>query len=328
METTENIENVERDPETNLIINYLPQTLSDEEFRCMFLSIGPIKSAKIIRDRTTGYSYGFGFVDYQTKVDAVRAINTLNGLQMQNKKIKVALARQGGENIKGANLYIRNLPVHWKDNELNEYFQPFGVIIQCRVLVDNSGNSKRVGFVLYDKKSEADNAIKSLSGKPPYEGAEPLLIKFADDNSKKVRPPAVQHGLGAYQQPPFKQVPGPGPMRNQGGRFRYNPMNAPGGYGTAGWATNGTDRGNRDGYVLFVYNIGYDATEKTLYELFSPFGSVLKVNVIYDFNKNQCKGYGFVTMSSYQQAQYAINCLNGYYYQGRPLQVSLKADMN
>jgi RNA recognition motif-containing protein len=37
-----------------------------------------------------------------------------------------------------------------------------------------------------------------------------------------------------------------------------------------------------------------------------------------------CKGYGFVTMSNFQEAQNAINHLNGFYFQGRPLQVSFK----
>ncbi|KAJ8300524.1 hypothetical protein KUTeg_022043 [Tegillarca granosa] len=121
---------------TNLIINYLPQTFTDEEFRSMFLSIGPIRSCKIVRDKGTNYSYGFGFVDYETPEDAQRAIQTLNGLQIQHKTIKVALARPGDEAIKGANIYIRNVPKTYKEADLETHFSPFGTIIQSRVLVD------------------------------------------------------------------------------------------------------------------------------------------------------------------------------------------------
>lgn len=204
---------------TNLIINYLPQTLSDDEFRSMFLSVGPIKSSKIVRDKATGYSYGFGFVDFQHAADAQRAIETLSGLQLQNKRIKVALARPGGDQIKGANLYIRNLPVHWKETELNKIFEPFGKIIQSRVLVDlATGVSKRVGFVLYDTRDEADAAIKCLSGKTPEGCTEPIMIKFADDNTKKIK-------QGAVQYVPIPNFAAPGPMRNQMNRFqRFNPM--------------------------------------------------------------------------------------------------------
>jgi protein sex-lethal len=58
----------------------------------------------------TGYSYGFGFVNYTSEDDALRAITTLNGLQVQNKRIKVSYARPSSEDIKDTNLYITNLP--------------------------------------------------------------------------------------------------------------------------------------------------------------------------------------------------------------------------
>lgn len=186
----------------------------------MFLSVGPIQNSKIIRDKQTGYSYGFGFVKFQHPADAQRAIETLSGLQLQNKRIKVALARPGGDQIKGANLYIRSLPQIWKETELNKLFEPYGKIIQSRVLVDlATGISKRVGFVLFDTRDEAENAIKCLSGKIPEGATEPIMIKFADDNSKKMR-------QGPVQFVPIPNFAAPGPMRNQMGRFqqRFNPM--------------------------------------------------------------------------------------------------------
>lgn len=284
----------------------------------MFLSIGPIKSAKIIRDKSTGYSYGFGFVDYQHPSDATRAIQTLNGLQLQSKRIKVAKARMGGENIKGANLYVRNLPVAWTETELNKLFDPYGKIIQSRVLVDlNTGVSKRVGFVLYNTRGEADAAIRSVSGTVPEGCTEQILIKFADDNTKKMKPPNVQ-----YVPSPMFPHHGPGPMRNQGNRFRYNPMS--GNYSMQQNSGGMNVSQQQGGYVIFAYNIGNNATERTLWQLFSPFGTVQKVNVVMEPGKGICKGYGFVTMSNFQEAQNAINHLNGFYFQNRPLQVSFK----
>lgn len=215
---------------TNLIINYLPQILSDEEFRSIFNSIGPIKSAKIIRDKVTGYSSGFGFIDYERPQDADRAIQALNGLQVQHKTLKVSKSRAGGENIKGANLYVSRLPIPWTEADLNTLFEPYGKIIQSKVLVDlQSGVSKRVGFVLFSNRGEAETAISSLNGSTPSGCMEPLLIKFANDKSKKMEPPIVQYV-------PIPMFPGqgagpmaahsPGPMRNQGNRFRFNPMSA------------------------------------------------------------------------------------------------------
>lgn len=74
---------------TNLIVNYLPQNMTQDELRSLFSSIGEVESAKLIRDKVAGHSLGYGFVNYVTAKDAERAINTLNGLRLQSKTIKV-----------------------------------------------------------------------------------------------------------------------------------------------------------------------------------------------------------------------------------------------
>jgi len=98
---------VEDDRKTNLIVNYLPQTMTQvEEIRSLFSSIGEVESCKLIRDKVTGQSLGYGFVNYHRQEDASKAIQTLNGLRLQNKTIKVSFARPSSEAIKGANLYV------------------------------------------------------------------------------------------------------------------------------------------------------------------------------------------------------------------------------
>ncbi|XP_069119441.1 ELAV-like protein 1 [Argopecten irradians] len=350
---------------TNLIINYLPQTLTDDEFTSMFLSIGPIKSAKIVRDKATNYSFGFGFVEYHSPQDAERAIQTLNGLQIQNKIIKVALARPGGEAYKGANLYIRNVPKHFKEADLEAIFDGYGAVVQSRVLIDlQTGESKGVGFVLFSKKTEAEEAIAGMNGKPPCDGEAPLIVKFADDNTKK-----QQQNMSTGQRYNQQSIGGggqAGPMRNPpGNRMRFNPMGGqamnnygPNNYGGpnmnygnmysyggsqghgynggmgegnnyGGGSSSGSPGGTGHlapggGYIIYAYNIGYDCTEKELVELFADFGTVSKVNVIYDHQRGQCKGYGFVTMTNYREAQNAILNLNSYVHKGRQLSVSFK----
>uniref|UniRef100_A0A8C3PHD0 RRM domain-containing protein n=1 Tax=Calidris pygmaea TaxID=425635 RepID=A0A8C3PHD0_9CHAR len=59
-------------------------------------------------------------------------------------------------------------------------------------------------------------------------------------------------------------------------------------------------------------------------ELFGPFGAVTNVKVIRDFATNKCKGFGFVTMTNYEEAAMAIASLNGYRLGDRVLQVSFK----
>ncbi|VDO48196.1 unnamed protein product [Schistosoma margrebowiei] len=75
---------------TNLIVNYLPQTMSQEEMRILFSKIGKLASCKLIRDKLTGQSLGYGFVNYVDASDAERAIRALNKMRLQNKTIKVS----------------------------------------------------------------------------------------------------------------------------------------------------------------------------------------------------------------------------------------------
>ncbi|KAG8200585.1 hypothetical protein JTE90_000655 [Oedothorax gibbosus] len=322
---------------SNLIINYLPQMLSDQEFKNLFQSIGVVKAAKIVRHKTTGYSYGFGFVEYAHPDDAARAIQTLNGFQLQNKKIKVAFSRPGGENIKNANLYLRGVPKNMSEDKLQSILSEFGQIIQCRLLKDSSGNrNKGVGFVLFDQRDQAEQAIKKMNGEILEGGTEPLTIKYAEDNAKKVRAPMSSPMVDPYADP-FPgmggRFGGGGPARHSSfqGRYRYNPMQSDmGGMGSPSMGYGYPPQPSpsvpigADGHILFVYNIGPDTDEKTLWGLFARYGSVMKVNVIRVGGTGSGKGYGFVTMANYDEACLAIESLNGMAFFGKPLQVSFK----
>lgn len=159
---------------TNLIINYLPQKLTDDEFRNLFTHIGPIKTAKIIRHKASGYSYGFGFVDYQTPDDAARAIDTLNGTLVEHKKIKVAYAKPGGDQSK---VQVKNFPPNMKEDDLKGHFVEFGTIIHCRV--DRGG----VASIIYETGDQADQAIKSMHGKCLPESSKALDVQIAGPDS-------------------------------------------------------------------------------------------------------------------------------------------------
>nr|AVK72355.1 ELAV1 protein [Meara stichopi] len=104
----------------NLIVNYLPQTMRQEEIRLLFQSIGEVESCKLIRDKLTGASMGYAFVLYKNDDDADKAIKTLNGLHLQNKIIKVSKARPSCPAIKNANLYVSNLPKNFMQCDLEK----------------------------------------------------------------------------------------------------------------------------------------------------------------------------------------------------------------
>ena len=74
---------------------------------------------------------------------------------------------------------------------------------------------------------------------------------------------------------------------------------------------------------LYVGNLGYEVDNHALKELFATHGTVESANVIQDRNAGRSKGFGFVEMSSDQEAQIAINALDGQYSNGRTLKVNL-----
>lgn len=76
------------------------------------------------------------------------------------------------------------------------------------------------------------------------------------------------------------------------------------------------------GNKLYVGSLPYSVTEEKLVELFSRHGSVESAKVITDKYSGQSKGFGFVEMSSSEEAQAAISALNGQELEGRTLIVS------
>jgi len=74
---------------------------------------------------------------------------------------------------------------------------------------------------------------------------------------------------------------------------------------------------------LFVGNLTFDTTENDLQDLFAPFGTVNEANLMMDRMTNRSRGFGFVTMSSDDEAQKAIAGLNGKDIGGRALTVNV-----
>uniref|UniRef100_A0A8D2DZX5 RRM domain-containing protein n=1 Tax=Sciurus vulgaris TaxID=55149 RepID=A0A8D2DZX5_SCIVU len=273
---------------TNLIVNYLPQNMIQDELRSLFSSIGEVESAKLIRDKVAGHSLGYGFVNYVTAKDAERAINTLNGLRLQSKTIKVSYARPSSEVIKDANLYISGLPRTMTQKDVEDMFSRFGRIINSRVLVDQTTGS-----------------------------SEPITVKFAA-NPNQNKNVALLSQL--YHSPARRFG---GPVHHQAQRFRFSPMGVDHMSGLSGVNVPGNAS---SGWCIFIYNLGQDADEGILWQMFGPFGAVTNVKVIRDFNTNKCKGFGFVTMTNYEEAAMAIASLNGYHLGDKILQVSFKTN--
>jgi cold-inducible RNA-binding protein len=74
---------------------------------------------------------------------------------------------------------------------------------------------------------------------------------------------------------------------------------------------------------LYVGNLSFDTTENDLNDAFASFGAVTEANLMMDRTTNRSRGFGFVTMSTPEEAQKAIDGLNGKELRGRALTVNV-----
>lgn len=77
----------------NLYVSNLPYTMTDEELQGEFAAFGNVSSARVVRDRDTGRSRGFAFVEMPVESEALTAINALNAKEVGGRALRVVEAR-------------------------------------------------------------------------------------------------------------------------------------------------------------------------------------------------------------------------------------------
>ncbi|CAH8512421.1 unnamed protein product [Schistosoma rodhaini] len=166
----------------NLIINYIPTSITDADLTNLFSSVGAIKTCRIIRDRNSGSSFGFGFCEYEDSDSAHKAITRFNGYRIADKILKVSLAKLQGRLCQSSNLYVKNFPPTLTEHDLTAEFGQFGPVVQCRILRDHDTNvSKGSAYVLFENPADAEAAKRSLDARawPGSTDNQMLSIKFA-----------------------------------------------------------------------------------------------------------------------------------------------------
>lgn len=84
----------------NIFVSNLNYSVSSDDLRTLFESYGEVSSAKVIEDRETNRSRGFGFVEMGDE-DGQKAIDELNEAQYEGKTLSVSVARPKTENRSG-----------------------------------------------------------------------------------------------------------------------------------------------------------------------------------------------------------------------------------
>lgn len=166
-------------PNSNLIVNYIPLQLSEIQLRDMFAPFGTILTCKLVMDKMTHQSAGYGFVKFSNDQEAANALQALNGYALMGKTLKVSVAQPAAKKTDKNTVYLAGFPLEWTKNELERLASSFGAVLESKILLDPNGVSRGVGFIALESNEAASLATNGLNNATPPGCAKPLQAKLA-----------------------------------------------------------------------------------------------------------------------------------------------------
>jgi len=269
----------------NVFIKNLDKSIDNKAMYDTFSAFGDILSCKVVCDENG--SKGYGFVHFATEEAANKAIEKVNGMLLNGKKVYVGkfMSRKerydamGGQQKKFTNVFVKNFGEDVTDETLKDYFDPYGKIVSHKVMYcEHTGRPKGFGFVCFEDPQDAERAVEDL-------------------NNKEV------NGRIMYVGRAQKKIERQAELRN-----KFEMMKA--------------ERANRyQGVNLYVKNLDDTLDDERLRKEFLPFGTITSAKVMTDGGRS--KGFGFVCFSSPEEATKAVTEMNGRIVSTKPLYVAL-----
>ena len=79
--------------ESKVYVGNLSYSTTEDDLRTLFFQAGTVSSVALIKDRDTGQSKGFAFVEMSNQSEAQKAVTMFNGFSMGNRELRVSIAR-------------------------------------------------------------------------------------------------------------------------------------------------------------------------------------------------------------------------------------------
>ncbi|XP_055081402.1 polyadenylate-binding protein 1A-like isoform X2 [Periophthalmus magnuspinnatus] len=268
----------------NIFIKNLDKSIDNKALYDTFSAFGNILSCKVVCDENG--SKGYGFVHFETHEAAERAIEKMNGMLLNDRKVFVGRfksrkereAEMGARAREFTNVYVKNFGDDVDDEKLREIFSQFGNALSIRVMTDATGKSRGFGFVSFERHEDAQKAVDEMNGKE-FQG-RPIYVGRAQKKMER------QTELRRR----FEQM-------KQDRMTRYQGVN------------------------LYVKNLDDGIDDERLRKEFSPFGTITSAKVMLEGGRS--KGFGFVCFSSPEEATKAVTEMNGRIVATKPLYVAL-----
>ncbi|KAM2366667.1 hypothetical protein TB2_005077 [Malus domestica] len=238
----------------------------------IFLHTGEVVSVKVIRNKQTCQSEGYGFIEFNSRAAAERVLQAFNGTPMPNgaQNFRLNWASTGekrSDDTPDYTIFVGDLAADVTDYVLQETFRArYPSCKSAKVVIDRlTGRTKGYGFVKFGDESEQMRAMTEMNG---------VLCS--------TRPMRI----------------GPAANKNAGGSQQYSNAS----YQNSQGAKNDSDPNNT---TIFVGNLDGNVTDDHLRQVFSKYGELVHVKI------PMGKRCGFVQFADRSCAEEALRVLNG-----------------
>ena len=291
--------------------------------------LGPVVYVKLLTDKYTGKPKGIGFVEFEKRADAKKA---LEGLMIDGRTIECSWSNdkkprdnnlnhvgnfsQGGfnkpknfyknndEEDEHSELFVKNLSWESSVDAVRDAFSKIGQVVNVKLLKDRfTGQSKGLGFVEFKKRADAKKALEGV-----VIDGRTVECKWSNEKDE---------GFGNKFGNNFNQ--GNQGYGNQNQGFKS------GGFGYNNNSNNSLSKPSLGSKTIFVGNLNYKTSEEQIAQFFSQCGNVLDVRIA-TRNDGFKKGFCHVDFVSFEACQRAMK-LNGQYLDGREIRVDLQEPM-
>ncbi|CAI2360803.1 unnamed protein product [Moneuplotes crassus] len=173
--------------ETNAVVKGLNKEKVDSAVLEKFFSenVGPVKCCKVsktIEQNDTDISCksnGYGFVNFASKELLDKAIEELNGKELEGETISIERYNKDiKRDTKFNNLYVRGFGESFTEEDLKNLFSPYGELGSVKLMTDEEGKSKLFGFVCFVESEPALKAAEEMNNKDLGDGKTLYVAKF------------------------------------------------------------------------------------------------------------------------------------------------------